>query len=72
MIQEISQSFVIGDEEKEEENTFKHRAVKGERSDMSTELFARTNPCNLNNCHGPRHPNNAPLSDARKLTDHRS
>ena len=72
MIQGISQSFVIGDGEKEVGNTFKHRAVKGERSDVSTELSARTNPCNLNNCHSPRQPNNAPLSDARRLTDHRS
>lgn len=36
MIQEISQSLVIGDAEKEVENTFKHRAVKGERNDMSS------------------------------------
>lgn len=35
VIQEVSRGFVIGDGAKEVKNTFKHQAVKGERSDMS-------------------------------------
>jgi hypothetical protein len=35
VIQEVSGSFMIGDGAKVVKDTFKHRAVKGERSDMS-------------------------------------
>jgi hypothetical protein len=36
---EVSGSFMIGDGAKVVKDTFKHRAVKGERSDMSNILY---------------------------------